>query len=166
MEDTESSQEKRVVEQLEFDARTAKRAGWEQFEFTVVGPLEVEVANASYGDEKDDHTYLVEIEKRAGVPVPDECECPADNHRNQACKHRIGLATIGGLTVLNAAASAATLSASNADVTPSSEKIQTDGGTVAIAQDSERCPNDDPSCNGPEGENLPCFDCYEISEGL
>jgi hypothetical protein len=94
---------KSIVTQLDFGAKTAQRVTWEAWEFTLLGPYQVKVTNASYGCEKDDHAYVVGVEERDGVPVPAECECPADIHRDPDCKHKVALATIGGPTVLNAA---------------------------------------------------------------
>jgi len=132
MEATNCSPEKSIVQQLDFDASTAKRVGWERFEFTVVGPHQVRVTNASYGFKKDDHSYVVGIEKRGGVPIPAECECKADLHNeDQDCKHKVALATIGGPTVLNAAVEAEAappFPSSDDDVTTAADKLQTDGG--------------------------------------
>lgn len=127
--------EKRTaLEHLEYTPRTLKRVQWEAHEFTVVGPHLIEVTNASYGFEKDDHSYTVGVEVRDGVAVPAECECPADVHRDSDCKHKTALAIIGGPTVLNAAV----------DFEGSSPVlgVATDGG----------CECDD--------DRLPCFDCY------
>ena len=101
---THRTGEKRTaVEHLEYTPRTLKRVEWESWEFTVVGPHLIEVTNASYGFEKDDHSYTVGIEVRDGVAVPAECECPADVHHDSDCKHKTALAIVGGPTVLNAA---------------------------------------------------------------
>jgi len=132
MTDNETAAEKRIVERLSFDAKTAKRVGWEAFEFTVEGPHLVRVTNASYGFEKDDHSYLIGVEERDGVSVPAECDCPADLHRDPDCKHKVALATVGGTTVLNAAVDfespAAGFPVQNDDVTTAADKLQTDGG--------------------------------------
>jgi len=170
MENTDSSSEKRIVEQLDFDAKTAKRVGWEAWEFSIAGPHEVTVTNASYGFEKGDHAYVVGVDKRGGVPVPAECECPADKYNDDHdCKHKVALATVGGPTVLNAAVNfdspAPTLSPSvPAGVTTAADKLQPDGGTVAVSEDSNACPNGDDRCDGPTGEALPCFACFEVDE--
>jgi hypothetical protein len=162
--------EKRIVEQLNFGAKTAKRTGWEVWEFCIAGPHQVEVTNASYGFEKDDHAYVVGIEKRDGVPVPAECECPADKYNEDYdCKHKVALATVGGTTVLNAAVefenTAPGLSRPNRDVvTTAADKLQTDGGTATVSEDSDTCPNGDARCDGPDGEGLPCFDCFEVDK--
>lgn len=169
----DSAAEKRIVDQLFFGATTAKRVGWEAWEFTVVGPYLVEVTNASYGHLKDDHTYTVGVAERDGVPIPAECECPADTYNEEsACKHRVALATVGGPTVLRAAVNC------GSPAGPSSEReleraitavdlLQTDGGTVTAEStddEVEPCPNDDPRCDGPDSEKLPCFACYRNRE--
>jgi hypothetical protein len=166
MEATDTTPQKRIVEQLDFGAKTAKRVGWERFEFALAGPHQVRVTNASYGVEKDDHSYVVGIEKRGGDPVPAECECPADLHREPDCKHKLALATIGGLTVLNAAV---TISSSpppfqesdDGGVTTGADKLQADGGMATVDTVSEECPNGHARCDGPDGDDLPCFDCFE-----
>jgi len=170
MEDTDSSSEKRIVEQLDFDAKTAKRVGWEAWEFSIAGPHEVTVTNASYGFQKEDHAYVVGVDKRGGVPVPAECECPADKYNeDHDCKHKVALATVGGTTVLNAAVDfdnpATALSRSvPTDVTTAADKLQPDGGTVTVSGDSDACPNGDDRCDGPTGEALPCFACFEVDQ--
>lgn len=132
MQATNCSSEKRIVQQLKFDATTAKRVGWERFEFTLVAPRQVKVINASYGFEKEDHAYVVGVEKRGGVPVPAECECKADRYNDDHdCKHKVALATIGGITVLNAATefeSTPPFPRSDSDATTAAEKLKTDGG--------------------------------------
>lgn len=135
METTESSQDKRIVEQLSFGAKTSKRVGWESWEFTVVGPHQVEVTNASYGFEKDDHAYIVGVAERDGLVVPTECECPADQYNEEYdCKHKVALATVGGPTVLNAALA----------FDPSPTRVKADGGCECDADD------------------FPCFECYRL----
>ena len=169
MRENDSAAEKRIVSQLEFGSKTAKRVGWEQFEFTIAGPHQVEVTNASYGFEKDDHSYIVGIEKAGGLPHPAECSCPADVHREPDCKHKVALVTIGSLTVLNAAVNfdkpARPLSKQTSEELNSAEVLQTDGGVATTSGKSETCPNDNSNCRGPKAEKLPCFDCYRMGEG-
>ena len=152
-----------IVDQLDFGSRTAKRVGWEAFEFSIVGSHQVEVINASYGFEKDDHSYTVGVEVRDGVAVPVECACPADIHREPDCKHKVALATVGGSTVMEAAlefeetAEAAPDTPfpllTSEETTTVAEKIETDGGP-------QTCPNGNVHCNGSTGETLPCFACF------
>ncbi|WP_218962307.1 SWIM zinc finger family protein [Halorubrum persicum] len=168
-----SASEKRIVEQLDFGPKTAKRVAWETWELTVVGPYQVEVTNASYGFEKDDHAYVVGVDERDGVPVPAECECPADVHRERDCKHKVALATVGGPVVLNAALAFENDAAPSSDGLPDSattgaDALKTDGGIAAVASQSDEsadtCPNGDERCPGPDGDDLPCFDCFEVAD--
>jgi hypothetical protein len=153
--------QKHIVEQLDFGPRTTKRVTWEAWEFTVIGPNLVEVTNASYGFQKDDHTYTVGVEERDGVALPAECNCPADMHRDPDCKHKVALATVGGPTVLNAALNVAE-PAPSTDTKPNTvaDKLRPDGGATP-----EICPNGNERCDGPTGEAFPCFDCYDVEEG-
>jgi len=127
-------QNRTALEHLDYTPRTLKRVEWESWEFTVIGPHLIEVTNASYGFEKDDHSYTVGVAVRDGVAVPSECECPADIHHDTDCKHKTALAIVGGPTVLNAAV----------DFEGSSPVlgVATDGGCEC------------------DGHPLPCFDCY------
>ncbi|QLG30082.1 hypothetical protein HUG10_21080 (plasmid) [Halorarum halophilum] len=70
-----------------FNAATMKRAKWEEFEFTVLESGNVEVRNASHGDDADAHVYHV-VTDASGNPkwclhaleddVDDDWEpCPA-----------------------------------------------------------------------------------------
>ena len=60
-----------------------QRAQWEAMEFEVRAPGVVRVENVSYGDESDEHVYLVLVETGETV----ECTCPADRYQDK-CKHR------------------------------------------------------------------------------
>jgi hypothetical protein len=134
----------------------------------VIDPHLVEVVNASYGFEKDDHSYTIGIRERNGVPIPAECSCPADLHREQDCKHKVALATVGGLLVLNAAVDtevSTDLSRRDLDATKTAlDKLQPDGGTATVSDDSDVCANGSEHCAGPDGDGLPCFECYEVDE--
>jgi hypothetical protein len=157
--------DKRIVDQLTFTSKTTKRVTWEAWEFTVVGPHQVEVTNASYGFQKEDHAYVVGVEERSGVLVPAECECPADRHHDPDCKHKVALATVGGPTVLHAAVNVKSATATSSRSTPErrptvTDRLQTDGGTTTTGSEPEVCLNDDPRCCGPDGDDLPCFACY------
>jgi len=150
-----------AVDQLSFDGRTAKRVGWEAFEFTIVGPHQVEVTNASYGCEKGDHTYTVGVEKRGGIPAPAECECPADLHRESDCKHKVALATIGGPVVLNAAVDyedTGELSVRDENVPTVADKLQTDGGTANDGEASQYAYHTEPAKVGGS-RFVRCNDC-------
>ena len=65
--------------------KAALRARWEGFEFRVPVPGRVRVENASYGEDSDDHVYVVEVAEYVGATA---CTCPSDEYRATACKHR------------------------------------------------------------------------------
>lgn len=129
---------------LSFGAKTSKRVSWEAWEFTVVGPHQIRVTNASYGYLKDDHSYPVGVEVRDGLALPAECDCPADKYRDEYdCKQKVALATVGGPTVLEAA-----VNFENA--TP--DKLKADGGTVNQREGNE--------CDcATLSDDFPCWPC-------
>lgn len=45
------------------DGRTVKRAQYEAFEFGIDAPGLVRVTNGSYGDDAENHSYLVDVEE-------------------------------------------------------------------------------------------------------
>jgi len=69
-------------------SKTELRAQWEGFEFRVPAPGRVRVENVSYGDESDDHVYVVEVAEHVGATA---CTCPSDEYREGACKHRVAV---------------------------------------------------------------------------
>lgn len=104
MQDNDSAAEKSIVDELNFGEKTAKRVAWEAWEFTVAGPHQIEVTNASWGYLKDEHSYVVGVEERDGQPVPADCGCKADRFRDDYdCKHKAALAAVGNFVVLQAA---------------------------------------------------------------
>ncbi|WP_049987281.1 SWIM zinc finger family protein [Halobellus rufus] len=138
METNTAERNKSAVEYLNFGAKTSKRVTWESWEFTIEAPHLVRVTNASYGVEKDDHSYLVGVEDRDGVLVPAECECPADMYNEEYdCKHKVALAAVGGAVVLDAAA------AFSHQSTESDESILAGECDCTILSD------------------LPCWPCYQ-----
>ncbi|MFC7044801.1 SWIM zinc finger family protein [Halobacteriaceae archaeon GCM10025711] len=124
---------KPVLQQLEFTSRTAKRAQYEAFEFSIA-PGGVVVQNGSY-ERPSEHEYLVFVED--GVPVA--CECPADENYSGACKHRVAVAI--RKPVLTAA---------------TNQDVVADGGTVAGEPDKDEV--DDCDCGELLGE-FPCWEC-------
>jgi predicted nucleic acid-binding Zn finger protein len=44
------------------------------------------------------------------------------------------------------------------------DKLQPDGGTATVSGDSDVCANGSEHCDGPDGDGLPCFECYEVDE--
>ena len=69
-------------------SKTELRAQWEGFEFRVPAPGRVRVENVSYGDESDNHVYVVEVAEHVGATA---CTCPSDEYREGACKHRVAV---------------------------------------------------------------------------
>jgi hypothetical protein len=165
-----ASTEKRIVDQLSFGRKTAKRVTWEAWEFEIVGPQQIEVTNASYGFEKGDHRYIVTVEDRDGVFVPDKCECPADQYNEEySCKHRVAVATIGGPVVLGAAMVYTSDGGSHSGPITMADKIRTDGGTDVRTDRDKHVDGDTGANNRPddcdcgewnEGLALPCWPCY------
>jgi len=167
MEDTTRKSDKRIVEELNYDAKTAKRVGWEAYEFTVERPHQVRVTNASYGFEKEAHSYLVGVEERDGVPVPAECECKADLYNEEyACKHRVACATIAGPVVLQAAVECPTPTpdTEGKDSTTLAERLRADGGVITgeRREDGAGVIEDErEECDCAElSDSFPCFECY------
>ena len=161
MTDNNSAADKRnAVEHLNFGAKTSKRVTWEAWEFTVAGPHQVEVTNASWGFQKDDHSYIVGVEDRDGVVVPTECGCKADRFREDYdCKHKVALASVGGPVVLQAAVDCPTPTVDGRETTPQTleERIRADGGAV-----TERASDDSPPLDAEEHEE--CEECEKLSD--
>jgi len=166
MEDSTTTADKRIVEALNFGSKTAKRVGWEAFEFAVERPHQVRVTNASYGFEKDDHSYLVGVEERDGVPVPAECECKADLYNEEyACKHRVACATTAGPVVLQTAVECPTPThdTEGTDSTTLAERLRADGGVIAEERRDDAAAlieADRADCDCAElSDDFPCWPC-------
>ena len=162
-----TAEKRTVVDQLSFDTKTAKRVAYSQWEFTIVGPYEIKVCNASYGYLKDEHTYRVMIDEE-GVPV--SCTCKGFKHyhspNGRVGKHMLAVATIGGQTLLDAARdfSPHSTPADHDSTTTTAEKLKADGGIATIDPESDTCPNGYTLCGGPDGDVLPCFPCLETKD--
>ncbi|WP_158057940.1 SWIM zinc finger family protein [Halorussus halophilus] len=132
--DSSSDPTEHVLSVLEFTTRTAKRAQYEAFEFTVTTDG-VEVRNTSHANPSA-HEYLVTVHNG----IPKQCGCPADAKYEGACKHRLAVAI--RTPILEAA----------------THRLATDGGvqTASPQDDSER-PDD---CNCVAGSDFPCWECY------
>ncbi len=74
------------LDRLDMTERTLQRVQYEAFEFELV-EQGVLVRNASH-ENPSDHEHLVTI----GDGLPDSCTCPADEHHQGACKHRVAVA--------------------------------------------------------------------------
>jgi hypothetical protein len=156
-----TAEKRTAVDYLSFGAKTARRVNWEAFEFEIEAPHLIRVTNASYGYLAGEHSYLVGVDDRNGIAIPSECECKADLYNEDyACKHRVACAIVGGETLLNAAV---------AFSPPSTPSGETKSETVAEKRKANSgepatCPNGALYCDGPEGDDLPCFDCFQGEE--
>ncbi|MFC4450930.1 SWIM zinc finger family protein [Halorussus aquaticus] len=98
--------------------------------------------------------------------MPAECECPADVQHGPDCKHKIALATVGGLVVFKASVNFLTPSGNHerSNALTLSDKHRPDGGTVAedIVEDSLSLDVDDyKECDCDDlSDDFPCADCY------
>lgn len=165
-----ASTEKRIVNQLSFGQKTAKRATWEAWGFEIIGPQQIEVTNASYGFEKQSHRYIVTVEDKDGLFIPDRCECPADQYNKEyACKHRVACATVGGPVVLGAAMAYSSGMGDHPNPTTIADKIWTDGGTdvrtdaddnIAGGSGTAERPDDCDCASFMADDGLPCWPCY------
>ena len=75
-----------VLDQLDVSTRALKRAQYEAFDFRLTDGG-VTVRNGSHAN-PDEHVYDVTVTD--GVPTA--CTCPADDHHDAACKHRLAVA--------------------------------------------------------------------------
>lgn len=75
-----------VLDRLEVSTRVLKRAQYEAFDFRLTDDGVV-VRNGSHAN-PDDHVYTVTI----ADGLPSACTCPADEHYEVACKHRLAVA--------------------------------------------------------------------------
>lgn len=137
-----------VLSELTYSEKTAKRAQWESFEFSVPANGTVVVANVSYGDEADEHTHAVNVED--GVPT--SCTCKGDEYQPGACKHRVAVAI--NAPVLSAASASG----------PDGKRALADGGALVEPVQEENDEDEDCDCAHFEEGALPCFECYR--EGI
>lgn len=122
---------KQLVEEV--DPKVIQRAEWEALEFEMEAPGIVRVINGSH-ETPEDHSYLVNVEN----DIPVACECPAFEYSDGPCKH------IVAITIREPV-----LKAAQAVGIP-------DGG-----QDMDTCRNGQTGCGGPNGDDLPCFGCFQ-----
>jgi predicted RNA-binding Zn-ribbon protein involved in translation (DUF1610 family) len=114
--------------------KSERRAEWEGFEFRVPVPGSVRVENVSYGDNSDEHVYVVSVEN--GIPF--DCTCPAWEYHNPegGCKH---MKAVENRPAVTRAAS----------TTTNGQQVATDGGQP-VETDSNDDGADCPEC-GAEG---------------
>lgn len=75
-----------VLDRLDVSTRALKRAQYEAFDFRLTDDG-VTVRNGSHAA-PEEHVYTVTV--AGGVPTA--CTCPADEHHEPACKHRLAVA--------------------------------------------------------------------------
>lgn len=142
-----SGTEERIALIKAVDEQTVKRAQFEALEFNLEAPGMVRVINGSHAD-PEDHTYRVNVE--TGVPVA--CECPAFEYGESPCKHMVAVAI--RRPIMEAA----------------DTSVLADGGTLSTSDPhgltrEDGCPNGQEGCCGPDGDDLPCFECYRRRAG-
>ncbi|QLH79827.1 SWIM zinc finger family protein [Halosimplex rubrum] len=136
------------LERLAFPTRVVKRAQYEAFEFSLVDDG-VLVRNESHADPSD-HEYLVTV----ADGLPTACTCPADDHYEGACKHRVAVAIRRPLLAAATAAADAQSVAADGGRVPSSVADTPDSPS---AQDEPAAPTDE-TCADCIGE-FPCWEC-------
>jgi hypothetical protein len=136
------------LNRLDAPNRIIKRAQYEALEFELL-ETNVLVRNESHAD-PENHEYLVVIE--ADLPV--SCTCPADEHYENACKHRVAVAM--RRPIIDFAREA---------------KLVADGGSTRKRRDTpsllpsdseggrEESEDEDCECSDLPGE-FPCWNCY------
>ncbi|QLH76950.1 SWIM zinc finger family protein [Halosimplex rubrum] len=133
------------LNQLEFSSRIAKRAQYEAFEFTLVSEG-VQIRNGSH-EHPGEHEYLV----RSDDGVPASCTCPADEHYEGACKHRVAVAIRRPL-----------VDAIATKVDP--KVVAPDGGRIDTPADpSENGPVSDEECSECL-DDFPCWECVRTGK--
>jgi hypothetical protein len=133
--------EEHPLERLDVPNRIRKRAQYEALTFELL-ETNVLVRNESHAD-PENHEYLVEIEGE----LPVSCACPADEHYENACKHRIAVAM--RRPIIDFASEA---------------KLVADGGTVRGERKHDLSSLDDtPVEDQAEAESEDC-DCYALPE--
>lgn len=136
-----------ILERLDVESRMLKRAQYEAFSFEVE-PGRVTVRNGSYAQPRE-HEYSV----RVVDGVPTECTCPADEHRDDAGKHRLAVAIRS--PVREAAAGAVVQADGGIDAGTEGEASSPASGV----DDGANAVPDDCSCaEMPAG--VPCWPCY------
>jgi hypothetical protein len=154
MTDYESSQQEGTDD---VPSKSERRAEWEGFEFRVPAEGAVRVENVSYGDDSDEHVYVVSVE--GGMAF--DCTCPAWKYHNpeDGCKH---MNAVENRPAVTRAASATT----------NGQQVATDGGQPAEDDTNEQ--NDDgkdcPECGAegtvrhesqPGADTIPTYVCSE-----
>lgn len=138
------------LDELDFSKRVAKRAQYEAFAFSIAGDC-VRVRNESHAD-PDDHEYLVTVDGT----TPTRCTCPADEHFEGACKHRVAVAI--RVPVREAASTAATRAVATDGGVARAQTTIEDVGALDEADDEE-----DDECEDCL-EDCPCWECFRTGK--
>lgn len=109
-----------VLDRLDVSIRALKRAQYEAFDFRLTDGG-VTVRNGSHAN-PDDHVYDVTV--RDGVPVA--CTCPADEHQETTCKHRLAVA------IRKPVLDAATIHTAREDIRENRERNDDSSGAVPL----------------------------------
>ncbi|MXR40794.1 SWIM zinc finger family protein [Halobaculum sp. WSA2] len=135
-----------VLDRLDVSTGARRRAETEPFTFSLT-PDGVRVTNHSYA-EPSEHSYVVTIDG----DLPIACECPADEHYNPACKHRLAVAI--HTPVREAAAAHPVVDGGVQDASESES-------TESLGQETETSESaDGPDwCDCADLGDLPCFEC-------
>lgn len=133
-------------ERKELKAREADLA------FAIVAPGMVRVRNEKYDEDDLEHTYIINIE----VEKPNNCQCPSFRWHDGWCYHMVALANRPAL-LASARKDIPGLPDDDADepTQNAAQEPTTDGGARACVNDADGCP-------GPDGDELPCLECYQV----
>ncbi|GAA0212615.1 SWIM zinc finger family protein [Halobaculum roseum] len=135
-----------VLDRLDVSTGARRRAETEPFDFSLTRDG-VRVTNRGYA-EPSDHSYVVTMD--GALPVA--CECPADEHYDPACKHRLAVAIH---TPVRDAAAARPVADGGVQEPPESEADRTNDSVP----DPDESPDDPEWCDCATLGELPCFEC-------
>lgn len=140
-------------------AKTELRAEWEGFEFRVPTPGRVRVENVSYGEDSDEHVYVVSVE--SGIPF--DCTCPAWEYHNPegGCKHMCAVEN------QPAVVTAASVSDSDRQVATDGGEVDTSSGYIDLGELHDRTTErpDDCQCDEQLGAGMVCIPCKRMNFG-
>jgi hypothetical protein len=136
------------LDQLDAPNRIIKRAQYEALAFELL-ETNVLVRNESHTD-PENHEYLVVLED--GLPV--SCTCPADEHYENACKHRVAVAM--RRPIIDFANEVQLLADGGSIRKQTDQRSPEPGDSGAGSKESE---SEDCECSDLPGE-FPCWDCY------
>jgi len=138
------------LDRLDVPNRIRKRAQYEALTFELF-ETNVLVRNESHAD-PEDHEYLVEI----GDGLPVSCTCPADEHYENACKHRVAVAVRRPIIDF---ASETKLVADGGSTIRESGSDPSSLEEMSIEQEDTEDDLEDCDCDALPDE-FPCWECY------